>query len=82
MNVWRMKLFNIELIIIQQNPDKKYCIVISLFSSRTFTASLADLMPSLPRRNLPGPNTEQVAEFKIAHNSNPIAHAVIERYAI
>ena len=68
-----------ELIIIQQKPERKYCIVISDFSSNTLTAWSADFRPSLPLKNLPGPNTEHVAEFKIAHNSNPIAQAVIDR---
>jgi hypothetical protein len=42
----------------------------------------ADASPCLPLKNFPGPNTEQQAEFKIAHSSSPIAEAVIPRYKI
>ena len=80
--VCKINAFKLELIIIQMNPSKKYVIVISLFSSSTCTASFASCIPFLPLRNLPGPNTEQVAEFRMAHNSRPIAHAVTHKYAI
>ena len=36
----------------------------------------------MPLKNLPGPNTEHVAELRIAHNSRPIAAAVNARYKI
>ena len=36
----------------------------------------------MPRKNLPGPKTEQVAELRIAQSSSPIAHAVKARYNI
>ena len=78
----KMNALRDELIIMhakQAKPIRKYYIVISLFSSRTFTASFALLSPSLPLRNLPTPKTLQVAEFKIAQSSNPIAHAVIDK---
>ena len=75
----KMNALRDELIIMHAKPIRKYYIVISLFSSRTFTASFALLSPSLPLRNLPTPKTLQVAEFKIAQSSNPIAHAVIDK---
>ena len=75
----KIKALRLELMTMQANPIRKYERVISLFSSKTLTASFADWSPFLPLRNLPGPKTEQVAEFKIAQSSNPIAHAVIER---
>ena len=56
--------------------------MISDFSSRTSNAWLADSYPSFPLRNLPGPNTEQVAELRMAHNSKPIAAAVTDKNAI
>ena len=56
--------------------------MISDLSSSTLTTSSAAFTPPLPLRNLPGPNTEQVEAFKIAHNSNPIAQAVNDKYRI
>ena len=55
--------------------------MISLFSSNTLTASLAEAKPFLPLKNLPGPKTEHIDELRIAHNSRPIAHAVTDKYA-
>lgn len=63
----------------QAKPIKKNSIVISDLSSKTYTASLASCNPFLPLKNLPTPNTLQVAAFKIATNSKPMAHAVIDR---
>ena len=76
MKLWRMKAFKLELIIMQPNPIRKYVMVGSLMSSITCTASLADCKPLCPRRNLPGPNTLIMAEFKMAQSSKPIAEAV------
>ena len=63
-------------------PIKKQNRVISLFSSKTFTASLAEDNPFRPLKNFPGPKTEQIDELRMAHNSSPIAQAVIDRYVI
>ena len=60
----------------------KYVNVISDFSSSTYIAFSAEASPCYPLKNFPGPNTEQHAEFNIAHNSNPIAIAVTARYII
>ncbi len=78
----QMKAFSALDMTIQYKPVMKQPRVISILSSSTCTACSADSIPSLPLRNLPGPNTEQVAAFKIAHNSRPIALAVIDRQSI
>ena len=56
--------------------------MVSAFSSRTLTASSADLIPPFPLKNLPGPKTEQVAAFRIAQSSSPMAQAVKLKYSI
>ena len=74
-----MKALKEDEITMQYNPNMKYVNVISDFSSSTATAFSADCNPSFPLRNLPGPKTEHVAEFKIAHSSSPIADAVMAK---
>ena len=69
-------------ITMQTSPAIKYPNVISVLSSKTYTTDSAAARPPFPRRNLPGPNTEHVAEFKMAQSSRPIAPAVNARYKI
>ena len=69
-------------IVIQTRPCMKYISVGSALSSKTFTTDSAAWTPPRALRNLPGPNTEHVAEFKIAHSSKPIAPAVNAKYRI
>ena len=77
-----MKAFKELEITMQTRPAMKYPIVISVLSSRTATTYSAAARPPLPLRNLPGPKTAQVAAFRIAQSSRPMAPAVKAKYRI
>ena len=62
-------------------PMKKQNKVISLIFSKIFTDSLAEDYPFRPLKNFPGPKTKHIDELRIAHDSSPIAQAVINKYA-
>ena len=82
MNEYWMKAFKELEIMMQMRPAMKYPKVIFILSSSTATTCSAPAIPPYPLRNLPGPKTEQVAEFNIAQSSSPIALAVNPKYRI
>ena len=75
-NEYYIKAFNELDITMQTKPSMKYVNVESVLSSKTFTTYSAAATPPLALKNLPGPNTEQVAALRMAHSSKPIAPAV------
>ena len=81
-NEYWIKAFKELDITMQTKPSMKYVKVESVLSSNTFTTYSAAATPPLALKNLPGPNTEQVAALRMAHSSKPIAPAVNARYRI
>ena len=71
-----MKAFSELEITMHTKPAMKYPKVMSALSSSTATTDSAAARPPFPRKNFPGPKTAQVAEFKMAQSSRPIAPAV------